>query len=124
MKIKSVLCLIAAFLLVVPSLLIPGIVSFSDESAEETLFFSSFEDGEDHAVSCKTLESSGVKPAEYGIKGKGLAIDLSTVDGSVDYVGNENKFNLFDAKTGTKFLTEDSYVYVQFALEQPAKVTS
>ena len=96
-------------------------VDRDNRQAEGVLFKSSFESNED-AVSGEIVDLSGVIKANYGVKGKGLAVRMETVAGSADYLGSENKYNLFDGKTATKFLTAGNTAEVRFALKEPAAV--
>ena len=100
-----------------------GFVSAEQGGAGEVLFSTSFEQDEAE-VSGEVIGSSGVIHAAYGIKGKGLEVRLDTVGGSEDYLGSENKYNLFDGKSGTKFLTANNTCEIYFALKTPAAVCS
>ena len=104
--------------------------SFADEKKipDKVLFETSFEKEDGKNLLDSTLDGNhlqGViqgKPATGG--GEGLAVDYDSVSGSEDYQGSECKFNLFDGKTGTKFLTNGSPAVVIFALEESAVVRS
>lgn len=87
------------------------------------LFQTSFEKGEEEIVG-KSQGESGVIQTAYGIKGKGFEVRLDSVQGMEDYLGSENKFNLFDGKTSTKFLTNHPSGAIWFALKEPSVVNT
>ena len=100
-----------------------GVFSFASDTEEEMLFQTSFEKGEEEIVG-KSQGESGVIQTAYGIKGKGFEVRLDSVQGMEDYLGSENKFNLFDGKTSTKFLTNHPSGAIWFALKEPSVVNT
>ena len=100
-----------------------GVFSFASDTEEEMLFQTSFEKGEEEIVG-KSQGESGVIQTAYGIKGKGFEVRLDSVQGVEDYLGSENKFNLFDGKTSTKFLTNHPSGAIWFALKEPSVVNT
>ena len=119
---RALLCaLLTASLLLSPAAALFAGVTFAETEEEGVLFATSFENDET-PLSGELLEAENVVKIEYGIAGKGLEVRLDTVAGSEDYIGSENKFNLFDGKTSTKFLTGSATSVVWFSLKEPAAV--
>lgn len=119
--IKTVCCILVTLAMLLPSF--AGLTSGVSFAAVPTLFKTSFESGEEE-ISGEILGSEGVIKTLYGIKGKGLAVRLETVKGTDDYLGSENKYNLFDGRTATKYLTANRTCFVSFALGEPAAVNA
>lgn len=128
---KKVLSMVMASLMLVTSLVQSpiGLLSFAtnEKIEDKVLFQSSFEDGDNKLLS-STLDdghlSNVIKVDSPTGGGKGLEVLYETVDGSEDYLGSECKYNLFDGKTGTKFLSSGSKVFVIFALKSSAVISS
>jgi len=102
-------------------------IAEQDAIEDKVLFSTSFEDDENGNLLQSTLDGdhlSNVVNTEYLSQGGGLAIRYETIEGSSDYVGSESKYNLFDDKTSTKYLSQGSNIYVAFALEKAAVVRS
>ena len=121
-KTKHLGALLLAAVLMMQIVWLPAGIFSSASNASTALFSSSFEDGDGMDVSGEIADVSGVIKTLYGVKGKGLEVRLETVGGSADYLGSENKYNLFDGKTATKFLTGSSTAVIWFALKTPAAV--
>ncbi len=131
---KKVMSLILAAIMVSMPIaqITGGLFSFADSDAEgiedKVLFQTSFEDDDKGNLLSSTLDNgylSNVIQADSPTGGgKGLTVLYETIRGSSDYLGSECKYNLFDGKTGSKFLTSDSNVYVTFALEKSVVVRS
>ena len=116
---KKVLSMTLALLMMSTSLAqsTGSLLSFGEEKIEDkVLFETSFEDGNDSFLS-STLEdgylSNVIKVDSPTGGGKGLSVLYETIEGSDDYLGSECKYNLFDGKTGSKFLSTGSKIYVQ-----------
>ncbi len=129
-NLKKVLSMTLALLMMSTSLAqsTGSLLSFGEEKIEDkVLFETSFEDGNDSFLS-STLEdgylSNVIKVDSPTGGGKGLSVLYETIEGSDDYLGSECKYNLFDGKTGSKFLSTGSKIYVSFALEKSAVVRS
>lgn len=132
-KFKKTLSLFLATMMTVTPVLqsLGGLISFADDEDEpedKILFKTSFEDDDKGNLLSSTLDDghlSNVIQAESPTGGgKGLAVLYETIKGSDDYLGSECKYNLFDGKTGSKFLSSGSSIYVTFALEKSAVVRS
>lgn len=95
---------------------------------DKVLFQTSFESGENDNLLSSTLDdgylSNVIKTQSPTGGGKGLPVLYETIRGSDDYLGSECKYNLFDGKTSSKFLSSGSKIYVSFALEEEAIIRS
>ena len=132
-KFKKILSVVLATSMTAMPLVqsIGGMISFADGKKNienKVLFETSFEEDDKGNLLESTLDDgflSNVINADSPTGGgKGLPVLYETIKGSEDYLGSECKYNLFDGKTGSKFLTSDSNVYVTFALEKAAVVRS
>lgn len=128
---KATSLILAALLTVAPACQLLGqFISSADAISidDKVLFETSFENGENDDLLQSTLDNgflSNVINADSPTGGgKGLAILYETIKGSDDYLGSECKYNLFDGKTGSKFLSSGSKIWVSFALEKAAVVRS
>ncbi len=129
---KKVLSLVLATLLLSTSLVQSSIslFSFADgkEIEDKVLFQTSFEENDGNKLLSSTLDdgylSNVIKVDSPTGGGKGLEVLYETIKGSEDYLGSECKYNLFDGKTGTKYLSSGSKIYVSFALKESAVVRS
>lgn len=117
------LLLTAMLLLPEGAMLLPVFAEGSDSrTTNETLFETSFEeDAVGVFLPSKTEEGSvsGVVMGESPIGGgPGIPILYESLEGSPDYVGSENKFNLFDGKNSTKYISSGADIYVCFSTEK------
>lgn len=117
------LLLTAMLLLPEGAMLLPAFAEGSDSRAtNETLFETSFEENAVGAfLPSKTEEGSvsGVVMGESPMGGgPGIPILYESLEGSPDYVSSENKFNLFDGKNSTKYISSGADIYVSFSTEK------
>ena len=119
-KFKKILSVVLATSMTAMPLVqsIGGMISFADGKKNienKVLFETSFEEDDKGNLLESTLDDgflSNVINADSPTGGgKGLPVLYETIKGSEDYLGSECKYNLFDGKTGSKFLTSDSNVY-------------
>ncbi len=125
---KSLSAVLAALMIVTPVISSIGFISVADTIEDKVLFETSFETDDIGNLLQSTTDDgflSGVIKGESPTGGgKGLAVLYETIKGSDDYLGSECKYNLFDGKTGSKFLSSGSKIYVSFSLEKAAVVRS
>ncbi len=97
------------------------------DTKSEVLFETSFEKDDAGALQNSQPDGTFYSNLVYEkveSSSKGLSVDMSTVGGSADFKSSEGKLCLFDGRSDTKFLTENSTAEVYFKLEKSAVISS
>lgn len=116
---SSLSLLLTAMLILSESALV--LSAFAEESiaTNEVLFETSFEENDPAGFLPSRTEKGSVSGVVMGESplgdGPGIPVLYESLEGSPDYVSSENKFNLFDGKNSTKYISSGSDIYVLFS---------